>query len=436
MLPLDRQFRVPIRWRIFAMLFGFGFLAYVQRESLTIAAVRMMPELHFTQLQIGWIEQAFVLGYALFQLPGGLLGQRWGARRTLAVMALLAFASTVLTALVPQWLHGAWLLAALMLLQGMLGVAQAAIFPVSAGVFEAWFPPRRWALVQGLQTMGLGLGAAATPPLIASIMAMLGWQQALWWTSLPALLLIGLWAWYGRNRPAEHPSITPPELAVVAEVAGEPAAEHIDLAQLWRTLLDRNVLLLAVSYLCMNYVFYMLSNWVFLYLVQQLHFSELASGWMATAPPLAAALGAGAGGVITTGLMQRYGSRRGLRLLPLIGLPGAALLLLLAVHTTSPYWAIGALTACFGCIELSEGSFWAAAMTVGRSNAMIVGGLMNTGGNLGGIIGIPIVAALTGHGAWNLAFLIGAGCALASAAAWLFIDASRSVAPSPSASLA
>ncbi len=94
-------------------------------------------------------------------------------------------------------------------------------------------------------------------------MAMLGWQQALWWTSLPALLLIGLWAWYGRNRPAEHPSITPAELAVVAEVAAEPVADHIDLAQLWRTLLDRNVLLLAVSYLFMNYVFYMLSNWFF-----------------------------------------------------------------------------------------------------------------------------------------------------------------------------
>ncbi len=124
MLPVDRHFRVPIRWRIFVMLFGLIF-AYVQRESLTIAAVRMMPELHFTQLQIGWIEQAFVLGYALFQLPGGLLGQRWGARRTLAVMGLLAFASTIRTALVPQWLHGAWLLAALMLLQAMLGVAQA-----------------------------------------------------------------------------------------------------------------------------------------------------------------------------------------------------------------------------------------------------------------------------------------------------------------------
>ena len=423
----DSRYRVPIRWRIFALLFGIGFIAYVQRESLTIAAVRMMPALRLTQLQIGWIEQAFVLGYAVFQLPGGIMGQRWGARRTLTIMGLMAFGATALTPLAPQLLLGSGLLILLFSLQLTLGAAQAAIFPVSTGVFEAWFPPRRWALVQGLQTMGLGLGAAATPPLIASIMASVGWQQALWWSSLPALLLVALWAWYGRNRPSEHASVDAAELALVADVADDQVPERLHLRALWQTLSDRNVLLLAISYMCMNYVFYMLSNWVFLYLVQELHFSELASGWLATVPPLAAAVGAGVGGVITTGLYQRYGSRRGLRLLPLISLPAAALLLLLAVHAASPYRAIGELAACFGCVELSEGSFWAASMTVGRSNTMVVGGLMNTGGNLGGIIGIPIVAALTGHGDWNAAFLIGAGCALASAAAWLFIDASRSV---------
>jgi ACS family glucarate transporter-like MFS transporter len=409
------------------MLFGLGFVAYVQRESLTIAAVRMMPELHLSQLQIGWIEQAFVLGYAIFQLPGGILGQRWGARWTLTVTSLLAFLSMALTALAPQLLLGTALFVLLLSLQLALGVAQGATFPVSTGVFETWFPPKRWALVQGLQTMGLLLGAAATPPMIASIMAVVGWQRALWWTSLPALLLILVWAWYGRNRPSEHPAVTAEELALVAEVAADQVAGRIDLRHVWRAIIDRNVLLLAISYMCLNYVFYMLSNWCFLYLVQELHFSELASGWLATAPPLAAAAGAGAGGIITAGLFQRYGSRRGLRMLPLISLPAAGLLLLLAVHATNPYWAIGELAACFGCVELTEGSFWTAAMTVGRSNTMIVGGVMNTGGNLGGIIGIPIVAGLTGHGAWNLAFLIGAGCAFASAAAWLFIDASRSV---------
>jgi len=155
---------IRIRWRIFSMLFGFGFLAYLQQKSITVAAERMMPDLHLSQVQIGWIEWAFVLGYGLFQLPGGIFGQRQGARRTFVIIGLAAFFATVATPLAPHWFAGATLFAVLLLLQLLLGCSQAAIFPVSAGVFEVWFPPHRWAVVQGLQTMGLGLGAALTPP--------------------------------------------------------------------------------------------------------------------------------------------------------------------------------------------------------------------------------------------------------------------------------
>ncbi|MDB6045905.1 MAG: hypothetical protein JWM63_4456 [Gammaproteobacteria bacterium] len=415
---------IPIRWRVFAFLFGFGFLAYLQQKSLTIAAARMIPELGFSQMQIGWLEQVFVLGYGLFQLPAGVLGQRLGARRTLAVAGLLAFAAMAFTALAPQLLSGNPLFVVLLALQLLLGVSQAAIFPVSAGVFEAWFPPHRWALVQGLQTMGLGLGAAATPPLIASLMAVVGWEKALLWTSMPALALIVAWAWYGRDSPRAHPSVSTEELALLHETAND-VDQRVAVGHLRGILLDRNVLALAASYFCMNYVFYLLSNWCFLYLVQERHFSVLESGWLATAPPLAAAIGAGVGGVIASALFQRYGSRRGLRLIPLCSLPLAAVLLLLAVHAGNPYWAVVALALCFGCIEITEGSYWATAMTIGRGNTMAVGAVMNTGGNLGGIVGIPIIAYLSGHGAWNSAFLIGSGFALASALAWLIIDASR-----------
>src|SRR5450631_3245274 len=159
-----------IRWRIFGFLFGFGFIAYVQQKSITVAAERMMPELALSQLQIGWLEQAFVLGYALFQIPGGVFGQRMGARRTFVIIGLAAFLATIATPLVPGLFTGSAMFVALLGAQIMLGCSQGAIFPVSAGVFETWFPPLRWSFVQGLQTMGLGLGAALTPPLIASMM--------------------------------------------------------------------------------------------------------------------------------------------------------------------------------------------------------------------------------------------------------------------------
>ena len=159
----------PIRWRIFSFLFGFGFLAYVQAKTITVAADRMMPELGLSQFQIGVIEMAFIVGYAAFQLPGGVIGQRLGARRTFVLIGFAAFAATFATPMVPYFLSGTALFVGLLTVQAVLGLAQGPIFPISAGVFEAWFPPRRWTLVQGLQTMGLGLGAALTPPLIQSL---------------------------------------------------------------------------------------------------------------------------------------------------------------------------------------------------------------------------------------------------------------------------
>jgi ACS family glucarate transporter-like MFS transporter len=416
-----------IRWRIFSFLFGFGFLAYLQQKSITVAAERMMPELGLTQLQIGWLEQAFVLGYAIFQMPGGIFGQRLGARRTFVIIGLTAFLATIATPLAPALWSGTPLFAALLGAQVLLGCSQGAIFPVSAGVFEAWFPPLRWSFVQGLQTMGLALGAALAPPLIASLMTALGWQPALLLSSLPALALIALWAWYGRNTPREHPSMTARELAEIGshhlsakDDAGIPSAPSPK--QLLRLVGNRSVLLLAISYMCMNYTFYLLSNWVFLYLVQERRFSLLESGWLATAPPLAAALGAGIGGVVTGMLCQRFGDRWGFRLLPLVALPASAVLLLLAVNATNPYLAVAALAMCFGCVELTEGAFWGAGMTVGRGDTMSVCGFMNTGGNLGGIISIPIVAYFSGQHLWYAAFLIGAGFALMAAVAWLGID--------------
>jgi ACS family glucarate transporter-like MFS transporter len=415
----NRAIGVPIRWRIFSFLFGFGFLAYIQQKTITVAAEPMMPALGLSQLQIGYIEQAFVLGYAIFQMPGGIIGQRLGARLTFVVVGITAFLATLAMPLLPEFFKGPALFAALMGVQLVLGLSQGAIFPISAGVFESWFPAKRWAFVQGLQTAGLGLGAALTPPLIVYLMTRLGWQRALVWASLPALALIALWAWYGRNTPREHPSVSARELA---DIGSQPQTHSsLSIKQLAAIVANRNVVLLFVSYMSMNYTFYLLSNWVFLYLIQERHFSSLESSWLAMAPPLAAALGAGVGGLITSALTQRFGSLWGYRILPLVAMVSAAALLLLAVNASNPYLAVAALASCFGTVELTEGAFWGAGMTVGRGDTMAVCGFMNTGGNLGGIIGIPIVAYFSGLHSWNTAFFIGMGFAILSALAWLGI---------------
>jgi ACS family glucarate transporter-like MFS transporter len=221
----------------------------------------------------------------------------------------------------------------------------------------------------------------------------------------------------------------------LAEIGGQsiaPVDAKISVSQLMNILTNGNVLLLAISYLCMNYSFYLLSNWVFLYLVQERKFSVLESGWLASTPPLAAALGAGVGGLITGALCLRLGNRWGYRLVPLVAMPTAGALLLASVNAANPYWAVAGLALCFAAVELNEGAYWGAAMTLGRGDTMAVSGVMNTGGNLGGIIGIPIVAYLSGEHLWRTAFIVGAGFAVVSAVAWLGIEVEQQVdAPAP-----
>jgi nitrate/nitrite transporter NarK len=97
------------------------------------------------------------------------------------------------------------------------------------------------------------------------------------------------------------------------------------------------------------------------------------------------------------------------------------------VDASNPYLAVVALALCFAAVELNEGPYWAAIMHVGRAETMAAGGLLNTGGNLGGLICTPIVAYLSGRHAWTPAFLIGTGFAMVSAALWLVVDPSRAV---------
>ncbi len=402
------------------MLVGFGTIAYFQQKGVTIAAERIMPELSLSQMQIGWIQWAFLLAYTPGQIVGGRLGQRFGARSTLAVAGAIAVTATIATPLVPAVLTGGAVFAALFLAQFTLGLAQAPLWPVGAGVVRAWLPARRWGLANGVQSMGAQLGAAITPAVIVMLTQAFGWQRALFWTALPALGLVLAWAWYARNTPGEHPSVRGEELAALAapvDQAIKPGKTTGSRSPL------RDLTLLTTSYTIVNYVFFLLANWSFLYLLQERHFTVAQSGWLATLPPIGAGLGAGLGGWLLDVLCRKCGIRWGSRLVPLLSLPSVAGLLVFAVYASNPLAAVIAMTLCFGLVEINEAAYWTATMRVAGANTMTAAGILNTGGSLGGLIGIPIVALLSGRGEWNAAFLIGALCAALGAVAWLGVDA-------------
>jgi sugar phosphate permease len=417
--------RPRIRWRIFSLLVAFASVLYFQQRSLTIAGERIMPELSLSQMQIGWLEWAFVLTYSLLQFPGGVFGQRAGARRALAATGLLAVIATVAVPLAPALLAGNGLFVVLLSTQLLLGAAQGPFFPICAGVMESWLPAKRWGLAQGIHTFGGHVGAALAPPLLVLMMQTLGWQRALFWSALPPLGLIAVWIWYGRNTPREHRSVSSVELAELDEVKVAPVDSSITWRRMLRILVNRDLALLTLSYTGLGYVFFLLSNWSFLYLVQERHFTVLQGGWLASLPPIGAALGAGLGGGLGDQLCKRIGLRWGYLLIPLIAMPLSGVMLVVAIYSRNSYVAVAALTLSFTALETTEGSYWAGTMRIAQADTMAATGVFNTGANFGGVIGIPLVAYLSGHHAWDAAFISGFIVAVVSGIALLGVDPTR-----------
>jgi sugar phosphate permease len=414
-----------VRWLIFSGVFAAAFTAYLERSAMGVVAARMMPEAGITQVQLGYLFNAFLFTYTFLQFPGGLFAQRVGARRATLACLLLSTVGTAATAFVPGIAAGAALLVALAAARALTGIGQGPLFPSNAGLVQAWFPTRRWALMNGLQVTGLSMGAAATPPIVAAIMAAYGWQAALYATCVPASVLCVLWWWYVRDTPRGHPAVVPAELAEIEPEPRTTVAPRFSWAEVRLVLGNRNVLLLSLGYLLQNYVFYFFMQWSFLYLVQERHLTLLTSGFLASIPLLVGSICASLGGLACDAACQRLGARWGFRLVPIIVLPLSAVLLMVAVRAENPYAAVAALAACFGCAQMTEAPFWAAAFWVARERASAATGVLNMGGNLGGMIGTPIVAYLTQGHNWPAAFATGVGFALASAVLWLFIDVER-----------
>jgi ACS family glucarate transporter-like MFS transporter len=431
-MPLLRQ-PVRVRWWIFAFLFAFATLSYLQRTSFSIVSTEMIADLHLDLKQFGWLTTMFAAAYAVSQVPSAALGQWLGARVTYVVVGIISVTAMLISSAAPYVAGGLVLFALLLLSQMLLGASQGPVFPMFAAVVQQWFPQKRWALANGMQSAGMDLGGLVAPPLLVYLTQSFGWKGALLWLALPATLLTVWWGWYGRNRPEEHPSVSAEE---IAELAGtdRAAAPPLTMARLLRIATNRDVLLLSLSYMGMNIAFYFLMNWSYIYLVQVRHLQGLESGFAGAIPWFGAAIGAAVGGVVSDRLVTRYGARWGYRIVPMITLPAAGLMLLVTTQVATPYSAVAALTAAFCLVECTEGAFWAATMCVAQADTAAATGVLNTGGNLAGIFTGIVVGHLAAAGAWNGAFQLAMLLAFAGGGLWLLVDADRRVeipVPSP-----
>jgi ACS family glucarate transporter-like MFS transporter len=405
-----------------ACLFAFSLFGYIQRTEITIVGESMMRDLGLSQVMFGWLLTVFLIGYSAFQVPGAILGEYLGARRTLTWIGVATLAAAGVMALTPRLPDVNAVMAILVSTQLLLGIVQATLFPVASGTIRNWFPARQWGFAQGLIVTGLWVGSAVTPPLMSALVLRIGWRAALGTACALAVPPLVWWCFYARDTPAQHPAVSREELAELGADKPGGGGRRLTASRVFRLLVDPRISLVTISYFLMNYVFYLVTFWSFIYLRQERHLSLLESGWLASLPFLTAALASAAGGRLGDYLIARFGSPWGARFLAFFALPGAGLFLWLTGAADNAYLAVASLCLAFGCCEIMEGTYWSTVMRAAPADTMTATAVLNTGGNLGGVVATPAIAALSANHQWASVFAIGTLVSLAAAAVWFWID--------------
>ena len=422
--------RVPARWRLFSVLFLLSFLSYLMRQNIHVAGEFMMPELGISEIEMGWIYAAFIWGYALCQLPGGVFGKLLGPRVALTFAGVVWVITTGLTGWLPGevFTTGAGVIGCLLVVRFFVGVAHAPIYPIQAAVVERWFPVGHWALPNAVGSTGLTLGAALAQPLVAVVMVYWGWRASFYVFIPLGIALFWLWWRYATDDPAEHPAMTDAELAHI-QANREQLTPNVGVGA-WRQLIrNRDTLLLTCAYFAENCIFYLFFTWFFHYLVTELGFSILETGFLASLPWLCGAVMASVGGYACDTLCARLGPRLGCRIPAITGLIGAGIFLYAGLYANSPYTAVVLLSLCFASTQLTEGAYWSAQTYIAGPYTAPACGVMNTGGNFAGIVVAPLMPYLASHVGWVTALSTGTVMAFVGAALWLFICADRPFVP-------
>ena len=417
---------VPVRYRILAVIFVLSFVNYFLRNNLSVALPSIREEFGFDSTQLGWILGSFNLAYATLQIPGGLFGQWLGPRRALAIIAVSWGILTFLTGFAPALMtaSAAGAMVALIVSRFLLGVTNAPVYPVVAASIANWFPPGSWAFPNSVSSVGLTLGQAAIGPVVALLIVELGWRESFYVLAPLGLLAGAWWYWYARDTPVEHAAVTPEELALIARDRPPVVAADEARGRLRKVMLQRDVLLLAAAYFCMNYVFYMFSQWLFIYLVEERKFSLLESGLLYALPFATGAILAAAGGLTCDYLCRRIGPRWGCRLPAMVGLVLVAVFLLAGAHAVNPYAAVLMLSLCFGFTQFTEGAHWSATTYAAGPYTATATGVLNTGGNAPGLLA-PVIGMMLGHFGWFPTLASGSAFAIVGALLWLFIRVER-----------
>jgi MFS transporter, ACS family, glucarate transporter len=426
----DRPTRV--RFQVLAAVCSLAVITYIHRVGFATASAGFKTSLGLSDTQLGWLMAAFMVGYGLFEIPWGALGDRLGVRNILAVIVVGGSTLTACLALAFRLPHQVILVFSfLLVLRFLFGAFQAGTFPAFSRMMADWMPTTERGGAQGAIWMSSRMGGFLAPLIMGGLFTAMGdWK-------MPLVLVAGLglawcvcfWPWF-RNRPDEMPSVNREERKLIeAGRSAQPSAAHGAIP--WgRMVRMRSVWALWLMYGLLGFSGNFYLSMLPTYLKNHRHFNDGVVWWLSALPFGFGVLACLVGGSLSDAIIRRWGKRWGRRLVGTAGLitAGSAIL---AVPWVDNVWAVGFLLvlAFFGN-DLSMAPAWAAAADIGERHTGTLAGAMNMMASFMAAIEVVTIGRLFDAHDLVLPFVLLALSYGLGAVAWLGVDVRQTLADS------
>jgi len=367
---------------------------YVDRVNISTAAPLIKTELNLSNTQLGFVFSAFAFPYAIFQLIGGWISDRLGARITLTVCGAFVALATVLTGAATGFVS-------LIAVRLALGLGEGAAFPAATSAMAGWTSKSRRGFAQGITHAFARLGNALTPLLIAGLLVWTSWRISFVIVGLASLLWICVWAWYFRDDPGKHAGISAADLAALpARTAGErPAIPWLRLA--------RRMLPVTIVDFCYGWTLWLFLSWIPGFFFENYHLNLQSSALYSAGILLAGFLGDMAGGWISDSLLRKTGSLLvARRSIMVAGFLGAFIFLIPVIAIQNVTVAAVFLSLAFFFAELIVAPIWAVPMDIAPQYAGSASGMMNFGFGIAGLVSPSSFGYLVDRtGSWVFPFV-------------------------------
>jgi len=406
-----------VRYIVLLLTVAAYMITYIDRVLLSAAVPSIETEFGFSTITMGWVLSSYQIAYAAFQIPGGWLGDKLGARVALTAVVIWWSLFTALTALT-------WSAVSMAVCLFLFGMGEAGAFPIATRSLSRWMLPGERGFAQGATHAGSRLGGALTPIMAVFLITQLGWRAPFFSFASLGVVWTLVWFWYYRDTPRRHPRVNSTELQRIEGELGIPAGRR---AVPWAGIVrSPQVWLLSLMYFCYGYDIGMFLSWFPKYLHAARGFNLQQMGLYASLPLLAGFAGDLCGGASSDWLLRRSGNLKlARRAVGLCGFLVTAVMIPLACLPSDPWVSVAYFCGAVFGLELTVGVSWAVTLDLGGDYAGSVSAVMNTLGNLGAAAAAALTGYLATQYGWSAAFLVLAGLALIAAAVCSQIDASR-----------